>query len=218
MKPMHYSGDKRDELSDEELLERAAAGDMRAEEALVVRYTPMVYSIARTCYREGLERADFVQEGMVGLLCAIRDFSPEKGNFSAFATVCIRNALYGALRKALSKKQAAMNGYISLSSPEGDKTAPGALLSLLSEDTTADALDRLIREDEQARLLSALTAVLSPFEQKVLSAWLAGFSIPETARALGKSVKSVENALTRLRRKAKDLSAAQQDTPHNPLA
>ena len=107
-----------------------------------------------------------------------------------------------------------MNGYISLSSPEGDKTASSTLLTLLSEDTTADALDRLIREDEQARLLAALTALLSPFEQKVLSAWLAGFSIPETARALDKSVKSVENALTRLRRKAKDLAAGQSGSLH----
>jgi RNA polymerase sporulation-specific sigma factor len=212
--PMHCSGDRLDELSDDTLLKWAAKGDMRAEEMLVVRYTPMVYSIARTCYRQGLERADFVQEGMVGLLYAIREFSPEKGSFAAFASVCIRNALYSALRKALSKKQAAMNGYISLSSPEGDKTASSTLLTLLSEDTTADALDRLIREDEQARLLAALTALLSPFEQKVLSAWLAGFSIPETARALDKSVKSVENALTRLRRKAKDLAAGQSGSLH----
>jgi RNA polymerase sporulation-specific sigma factor len=150
-------------LSDAKLLSMVSDGDTLAEEALVIRYTPMVYSFTRTCYRDGWERADFVQEGMLGLIKAIREY---KGNadtpFAAYASVCIRNELYAALRKALNSKNLPLAGYISLSSAEGT-----ALVGLFRDDSE-DQFDKIINGDEAKRLFTSLGYSLSTFEKKVL--------------------------------------------------
>jgi RNA polymerase sporulation-specific sigma factor len=195
----HNSG-KYQNLSDAKLLSLVADGDTLAEEALVIRYTPMVYSFTRTCYRDGWERADFVQEGMLGLIKAIREYKENADTpFAAYASVCIRNELYAALRKALNSKNLPLAGYISLSSAEGP-----ALAELLSDDSE-EQFDKIINGDEAKRLIAALSRGLSPFEKKVLAAWLRGFDTKETSIALGKSQKSVDNAITRIRNKAKSL-------------
>lgn len=183
---------------DAALLALAASGDTSAEEALVLRYTPLVYSQTRTCYRDGWERSDFVQEGMVGLIRAIREYSPSRGvPFTAFAAVCIRNELYAALRRSLSAKNIPMNGYVSLSDRSGDALSELFLSSSESE------IDRVLDRDEAESLVSALKGQLSPLERKVLSAWLKGFSTEETSNALNLSRKSVDNAMSRIRTKGK---------------
>jgi len=180
-------------LDDGDLLILRANGDTAAEETLVLRYTKAVYFHTRTCYREGWERSDFVQEGMLGLIRAIREFDASKGSpFAPYCSVCIKNAIYAALRTSLTKKNAAMNGYVSLH----------ALNNLLAED---DMTERVAEEDELSRALAKITETLSSFEKKVLSAWLSGYSVSETAKALGKPLKSVENALTRVKSKAKSI-------------
>lgn len=182
-----------------ELLKSAAAGDTAAEEALVLRYTPLVYSQTRTCYRNGWERSDFVQEGMVGLIRAIREYSPERGvPFTAFAAVCIRNELYAALRKTLSAKNLPLEGYVSLSDRNGD-----ALSELFSDSTAPNELDRILDRDEARQLVEELKNQLSPLEQKVFSAWLRGYSTDETSNALNLSRKSVDNAMSRIRTKGR---------------
>ena len=182
-----------------ELLKSAAAGDTAAEEALVLRYTPLVYSQTRTCYRNGWERSDFVQEGMVGLIRAIREFSPDRGvPFTAFAAVCIRNELYAALRKTLSSKNLPLEAYVSLSDRNGD-----ALSELFSDSTAQNELDRVLDRDEARQLVEELKAQLSPLEQKVFSAWLRGYSTDETSNALNLSRKSVDNAMSRIRTKGR---------------
>lgn len=190
--------------SDEALAASAQAGDTFAEEELVNRYTPTVYSFTRNCYRDGWERVDFVQEGMFGLIRAIRTYAADKHvPFSAFAALCIRSELHSALRKALSSKHLPLTGYVSLSPFENSL----GFTELLSTDTE-QAFDRILSEDEAGRLLSALNQTLSPFERKVLSAYLKGFGIGEIACALCRPDKSVENALTRIRRKASGISHA----------
>lgn len=185
---------------DNELLALAASGDTSAEEALVLRYTPLVYSQTRTCYRDGLERSDFVQEGMVGLIRAIREFSPQRGvPFTAFAAVCIRNELYAALRRTLSAKNIPMDGYVSLS----DRS--GSALSELFLSSPDNEIDRVIDRDEAERLVAALRDQLSPLEKKVLSAWLRGFSTTETSNALNLSRRSVDNAMSRIRTKGRKI-------------
>lgn len=189
-------------FSDEDLAAFAQAGDTFAEEELVNRYTPTVYAFTRNCYRDGWERVDFVQEGMFGLIRAIRSYASDKCvPFSAFAALCIRSELHSALRKALSSKHLPLTGYVSLSPSENSL----GFTELLSTDTE-QAFDRILTEDEVHRLLSALNQTLSPFERKVLSAYLKGFGIGEIACALCRSDKSVENALTRIRRKASSIS------------
>ena len=184
---------------DAALLAAAAKGDTSAEEALVLRYTPLVYSQTRTCYRDGWERSDFVQEGMVGLIRAIREYSPVRGvPFTAFAAVCIRNELYAALRKTLSAKNRPMDKYVSLSDRNGD-----ALNELFSDSTVPSELDRVLDRDEARQLVDDLKKQLSPLEQKVFSAWLRGFSTEETSNALNLSRKSVDNAMSRIRTKGR---------------
>ena len=195
-------------MSDEELTLLAGQGDTFAEEELVNRYTPTVYSFTRNCYRDGWERSDFVQEGMFGLIRAIREYrADEQVPFSAYAALCIRSELHSALRKALSTKHAPLTGYISLSPSESGL----GIHELLSEDTE-QMFDKILSADEINYLLAQLQTLLSPFEKKVLSAYLKGFGIGEIACALRKSSKSTENALTRIRRKAAQLYRA------NPLA
>ncbi|MBR6771793.1 MAG: sigma-70 family RNA polymerase sigma factor [Clostridia bacterium] len=181
------------------LLALAASGDTAAEEALVLRYTPLVYSQTRTCYRNGWERSDFVQEGMVGLIRAIREFSPERNvPFTAFAAVCIRNELYAALRKTLSSKNLPLEGYISLSDRNEE-----AINELFSDSTVQSELDRVLDRDEARQLVEDLKKQLSPLEQKVFSAWLRGYSTDETSNALNLTRKSVDNAMSRIRTKGR---------------
>jgi RNA polymerase sporulation-specific sigma factor len=195
-----FSSHKYGEFDDARLLDLASKGDTLAEEALVIKYTPMVYSFTRTCYRDGWERADFIQEGMLGLIKAIREYKSSANTpFAAYASVCIRNELYAALRKALSLKNLPLAGYVSLSS------AKSAALSELLFDDSEEQFDKIINEDEVKRLISALNRVLSPFEKKVFSAWLKGFGAKETSIALGKPQKSIDNAITRIKLKAKNL-------------
>ena len=185
-------------VCDETLAGLAQSGDTFAEEELVNRYTPTVYAFTRNCYRDGWERVDFVQEGMFGLIRAIRTYSADKHvPFSAFTALCIRSELHSALRKALSAKHVPLTGYVSLSPTENSL----GFSELLSEDME-QTFDRILSEDEMKRLLDSLNQTLSPFEKKVLSAYLKGFGIGEIACALCRQNKSVENALTRIRRKA----------------
>lgn len=190
--------------SDEILAGSARQGDTFAEEELVRRYTPTVYAFTRNCYRDGWERADFVQEGMFGLIRAIREYDADKGvPFSAFAAVCIRTELLSALRRALSSKHIPLTDYVSLSPSDGTS----GVQELLSEDSEA-MFDQILSDDEIASLLASLNEALSPFERKVLSAYLKGFGIGEVAGALGRSHKSVENAVGRIRRKAGEIYRA----------
>ncbi|MGN1451040.1 MAG: sigma-70 family RNA polymerase sigma factor [Eubacteriales bacterium] len=182
-----------------ELLKKAADGDTSAEEELVLRYTPLVYSQTRNCYRDGWERSDFVQEGMVGLIRAIREYASARGvPFQAFAAVCIRNELYAALRRTLSAKNLPLEGYVSLSGRDSS-----ALSELLSSDASDSEIERVLDRDEAERLVTELITLLSPFEKKVLSAWLRGYSPEETSNALNRSKKSVDNAMSRIRIKGR---------------
>jgi RNA polymerase sporulation-specific sigma factor len=190
---------------DQTLLRRAAGGDTAAEEALVIRYTPLVFAETRNCFRTGWERSDFVQEGMVGLIRAIREYDPDRGAaFPAFASVCIRNGIYAALRRSLSPKNLPLEGYVSLSDRDGD-----ALCELFAGSADSEA-DRILDRVEAERLVSRLNELASPLEKKVLTAWLRGYSPRETSNALSLSRKTVDNAMSRIRTKAARLLSETQ--------
>ncbi len=191
-------------LDDETLVGMSSDGDTRAQEMLVVRHTPLVYSFTRNFYRDGWERADFVQEGMFGLIKAIRTYSADGGvPFIGYASTCIKHELYTALRKSLRAKHAPLSGYLTLSEPESE--------SILGELLVSDGtLEHIIAQDEAQRLISALSERLSPFEKKVFIAFLDGLKPSETAAVLCKPLHSVENAVSRIRRKASALAAEDQ--------
>ncbi len=173
-------------LSDEALCLQATQGNVHAEEALILRYGRVVRACARPLFLVGGDSEDLIQEGMLGLLDAIRQFDPQRdAAFRTFAEVCVRNRLRSAVRADARSKHQPLNFSVSLDEAEGESALP-----LSPEEMMID------RESRQERL-----ARLSPFENQVLSLYLTGVSYEDIAQRLQKSAKSVDNAVQRIRRK-----------------
>lgn len=189
------------QLSDAELLSLVAAGDAAAEEALAERYSRLVRICARPLFLAGGDSEDLIQEGMLGLLSAIRQYDPASNvPFKAYAEVCISNRIYSAIKSASRQKHSPLNSGISLDSILSEEsqtqvsTYPGANCRVTEEQVLA-------RESEQ-ELLSAFTRYLSAFEARVLRLYLSGLlSYAEMAAETGKPEKSIDNAVQRIRRK-----------------
>lgn len=185
--------------NDEQLGALAAAGRAEAEELLVIRYTRLVRAQAHSLYLVGGDSEDLIQEGMIGLLRAIRSFDPAKSvAFRSFAETCVRNRLYSVLRSANSEKQAALNRSVSFDTPffDGNSFAPD-----VTRYAASNPEDLLIDEERVSAFFVGIQKQLSAFEGKVLGYYLKGYSCREIAVLLGRSPKSVDNAVQRLRRK-----------------
>lgn len=187
------------EQNDEQLGALAAAGRAEAEELLVLRYTRLVRALAHSLYLVGGDSEDLIQEGMIGLLRAIRSFDPAKAvPFKSFAETCVRNRLYSVLRSANSERQAALNRSISFDTPffDGNFLAPD-----VPRYASSNPEDLLIDEERVKAFFAGIQKQLSAFEGKVLGYYLKGYSCREIAAILGRTPKSVDNAVQRLRRK-----------------
>ena len=187
------------EPSDEALCLRAADGSREAEEELVRRYYGMVRSCARPLFLAGGDSEDLIQEGMLGLIRAIREYDSAKAaSFRTFAEVCIRNRLISALRAASRDKHTPLNQSVPLDTPffDGNSYAFGTLRA------SSDPEELIIDRDRAAEALESTRKQLSKFEAKILGLYLDGLSCREIAQAVGKSPKSVDNAVQRVRRKA----------------
>ena len=192
---------RQSERADEALCTLAASGDRIAEEALVMRYHRLVRICARPYFLAGGDSEDLIQEGMVGLLAAIREYDSGKAaSFRTFAEVCIKNRLISVIKAAARDKHIPLNNYVSFETPlfsgNGDHYAYGAA-DQLQEDPEAILLGR---EAFQERM-RALEGQLSGFEASVLRLYLNGLSYSEIAAEVNKSPKSVDNAVQRIRRK-----------------
>ena len=186
------------ELPDETLCSMAACGDRVAEEALVTRYTRLVRTCARPFFLAGGDSEDLIQEGMVALIKAVREFAPEKAaTFRTFAEICIRNRLYSVLRASARDKHKALNQSISLDTPDFDSNSYTSGTSSLAQ---RDPEDFLIDREHTAALLAGVRKQLSEFEAKILGYYLDGLSCREIADTVGKPPKSVDNAVQRIRR------------------
>lgn len=186
--------------TDEALCLLAARGDRDAEEALVTRYYPLVRSCARPLALAGGDGEDLIQEGMLGLIRAMREYSAEKeASFHTFAEVCIRNRLYSALRSAQCDKHSPLNRSIPLDAPFFDSDPYCAGVSGAVQPDPEEAL--LLREAVQ-QLLERTMKQLSEFEANVLGYYLDGYSCQEIAAKVNKPTKSVDNAVQRVKRKA----------------
>jgi len=179
-----------------ELAQKAAGGDAAAEETLVSEYSQLVRACARPYFLAGGDSEDLIQEGMLGLLSAVRTFDPNKGvKFSTYAKFCVRRRIYSAIRSASGYKHTPLNSYISLES------------SLLEENGTQNAFylrnpeDFVIERESVGEVERLLYGALSRFESVVLELYLDGMSYKDMALCFGKSIKSVDNAVQRIRRK-----------------
>lgn len=176
--------------TDELLCALAQAGDAQAEEDLLLRHRQKVRLCERPLFLLGGDSEDLIQEGMLGLLRAIRGYDPERGSsFAAFAELCIRSAMLTAIRKAAAKRHSALNESLPLE-------------CLLETDDPAGDPERilLLREATRERM-ERLRERLSPLEAQVHSLYLEGLSCAEIAQRLGRGEKSVDNAIQRIRRK-----------------
>ena len=182
--------------TDEELAAMAADGNAAAEELLVVRYGRMVRALSHSLYLVGGDGDDLQQEGMIGLLRAIRSYRAEReASFSTFAELCIRHRLYSALRTANSDKHSVLNHSVSMDTPVFDG-------SFFSPDYVSGNPEDLVIDHERAdAFYAAIQKRLSDFESKVLRFYLDGYSCREISEITGREYKSVDNAVQRLRRK-----------------
>lgn len=194
------------DCTDEQLCLRSAAGESEAEALLVTRYYAMVRACARPLFLAGGDGEDLIQEGMLGLLQAIREYRGGKAaSFHTFAEKCIRNRLYSALRAAARDKHAPLNRSVSLDNPffDANSYTSGAF-----DPAQIDPEELIAERDFVQRVLEGTRKQLSEFEAKILGYYLDGLSCQEIAAILGKTVKSVDNAVQRVRRKtARQLSS-----------
>jgi RNA polymerase sporulation-specific sigma factor len=188
--------------TDEELVVKAWAGDDDALEALLQRYRNFVRMKARSYFLVGADREDVVQEGMIGLYKAIRDYSIEReASFRGFAELCITRQIITAIKTATRQKHQPLNSYVSLHTPahhddDGDHEIMEHFTSSL-----ADPADSVVSNQELAHLESYFGEVLSDLEAEVLQRYIEGQSYQEIAGKLNRHVKSIDNALQRIKRK-----------------
>ena len=188
-----------DNMTDELLCRMAREGDRQAEEALVSRYTRLVRTCARPYFLAGGDSEDLTQEGMVGLIKAVREYDADKeASFRTFAELCIRTRLYSALRMAGRDKHKALNQSVSLDTPDFDSNSYTSGTNNLAQRNPEDFI---IDREHTAALLSGVRKQLSEFEAKILGYYLDGLSCREIAETVGKPPKSVDNAVQRIRRK-----------------
>ena len=185
--------------SDEALCALAAAGIRQAEEVLVTRYNRLVRTCARPFFLAGGDSEDLIQEGMVGLIHAVREYdSSKEASFRTFAEICIRNRLYSVLRAAARDKHAALNQSVPLDTPFFDSNSYTSGTNNLAQRNPEEFM---IDREHTAALLSGVRKQLSEFEAKILGYYLDGLSCREIAETVGKPPKSVDNAVQRIRRK-----------------
>jgi len=194
--------DGRDKMTDEQVVELARGGDRIAEEFLINKYKNFVRSKARSYFLIGADREDIIQEGMIGLYKAIRDFRSDKlASFRAFAELCITRQIITAIKTATRQKHIPLNSYISLNKPIYDEESDRTLLDIISGNKITDPEELIISREEFFDIETKMGEFLSDLEWQVLIAYLNGKSYQEMAVDLERHVKSIDNALQRVKRK-----------------
>ncbi len=189
--------------ADEDLVERYRAGDAAAMEALLDKYRNFARMKARSYFLVGADKDDIVQEGMIGLYKAIRDFNPDRqSSFRAFAELCITRQIITAIKTATRQKHIPLNSYVSLSKPLAmDDDQDRSLGDVLQSVEIADPAELLVSREEMQSIKLCFSEILSDFEADVLHLYVEGKSYHEISDHLGRHVKSIDNALQRIKRK-----------------
>ncbi len=194
--------DEYEEMLDEELVELARQGSTLAQEYLITKYKNFVRAKARSYFLIGADRDDIMQEGMIGLYKAIRDFRSDKlSSFRAFAELCVTRQIITAIKTATRQKHIPLNSYVSLNKPIYDEDSDRTLLDVISGSKITDPEELIISREEFGDIEQKMGEILSDLEWKVLMAYLDGKSYQEIADDLDRHVKSIDNALQRVKRK-----------------
>ncbi len=203
MAPISHKSQAALQLDDSYLLALAKQGSHDAYEQLVRRYYSFVRLKASSYFLIGGDSDDLIQEGLVGLYKAIRDFRTDReSSFRNFAELCITRQIITAVKTATRNKHTPLNGYVSFSSsPAGAAEGEATLDEVLAGSTTHDPVNQVISSEELRSLVACLSTVLSELESRVLSLYLDGHSYTAVGDILGCDAKTVDNALQRVKRK-----------------
>ncbi|WP_172199095.1 MULTISPECIES: RNA polymerase sporulation sigma factor SigH [Saccharibacillus] len=187
---------------DEEVVEAVRAGDSEALEYLIHKYRNFVRAKARSYFLIGADREDIIQEGMIGLYKAIRDFRGDRlASFKAFAEICITRQIITAIKTATRQKHIPLNSYVSLDKPIYEEDSDRTLLDVICVSQVCDPEELVINREEFTGLENKMSEILSELERQVLMLYLDGRSYQEIAVDLRRHVKSIDNALQRVKRK-----------------
>lgn len=190
------------ELEDEEVVKYVHEGEVQALDYLINKYRSFVRAKARTYFLIGADREDIVQEGMIGLYKAIRDFQSDKlSSFKAFAELCVTRQIITAIKTATRQKHIPLNSYVSLDKPIYDEESDRTLLDVIAEHDTSDPEKLMVDREKYVDMEGKMEELLSELEREVLHLYLDGQSYQEISLQLNRHVKSIDNALQRVKRK-----------------
>ncbi|MBF6635017.1 MAG: RNA polymerase sporulation sigma factor SigH [Planococcus sp. (in: Bacteria)] len=190
------------DMTDEELVSLVHSGNTEALDFLITKFRPFVRMKARSYFLIGADKEDIIQEGMIGLYKAIRDFRSDKlSSFRAFAELCIIRQIITAIKTATRQKHIPLNSYVSLDKPIYDEESDRTLMDVLTGNGVDDPEDLIIHNEEFQYMEEKMGEVLSELEREVLALYLDGQSYQEISEKLERHVKSIDNALQRVKRK-----------------
>lgn len=196
-----------DTMTDEEIVLLAQNGSNEACEYMLRKYKPFVSMKSSSYFLAGGDRNDLIQEGLIGLLKAIRVYNPEKdASFKSFADLCVTRQLISAVKASLRQKHAPLNYYVSLDKPYNEENQEASLMDIIASDETSNPEAIIIGRENLEMVEVKMEELLSAFECKVLSLYLTGKSYSAIASILNKDPKSIDNALQRIKKKFEKFS------------
>ena len=204
-KDVFFTTNKYDNLTDEQIIEKIHEGDEEALSYILEKYKELVNMKVGKYFIVGAEKEDTVQEGMIGLFKAIKSFDNKKQNsFKSFANICIERQLITAIKSSNRQKHQPLNSYLSLNTAAYDNNEDDSveLLETFNSKTIEDPLDTIMKQEYYKEVEDAVNKNLSKFEKQVLDRFLKGESYVKIAERLDSPVKSVDNAIQRIRKKA----------------
>lgn len=205
MDNVYYSTDKYKNLSDEEIILEIKQGDQNALSYLLDKYKELVNHKVSKYYMVGAEKDDIKQEGMIGLYKAIKDYeNNKKSSFKSFANMCVERQLITAIKGSNRQKHIPLNSYLSLNASAYDNSEEKSveIIDTFNSKTIEDPLETIMKKEYFVEIENTINKSLSKFEKDVLKRFIDGESYISIAQKLGAPVKSVDNAIQRIRKKA----------------
>lgn len=213
VKQLEIDSDNLNTLDDDTIIQLIHQGNSLALDFLIHKYRNFVRAKSRTYFLIGADKEDIVQEGMIGLYKAIRDFDSDKlSSFKAFAELCITRQIITAVKTSTRQKHIPLNSYVSLDKPVYDEESDRTLLDIIAGSRGIDPQELLVSREKYADMEFKLTELLSELEKKSLNLYLDGQSYQEISVELRRHVKSIDNALQRVKRKFEQLIESQEIT------
>lgn len=200
---LYSFNNKYDNFSDEELIFKIRKGDLKAQNYLLEKYRNLVNMKSNRFFLVGAETDDMVQEGMIGLFKAIQSFDLEKNNsFKTFANLCIERQLITAIKTSNRQKHMPLNSSFSLNTSAYDENDDTSVMEVLDTKFVEDPLDTITKKEYLEFIESKIDKNLSLFEKQVLNRYIQGETYVDIASKLNSPVKSIDNAIQRIRKKA----------------